>query len=849
MNSYVDISKKYLKNNKGRTISIIISIIIPLILVFGIATIAISGYKGLLKYSKVDGDYQIVFDKVSSEEYNSLKNNVNIDKICAVKKEDALLENQKSDEIKIKMSSYLDTKQEVFNNSITDGAYPSNSQEIMLEERLTYYLDKEYKIGDKIKFNISNNGEVREKEYTISGLYQKEESLDKSLNYEILKVADDNTENEKFQAYVSLKDYSDIKASAKEMSEKYDINILGYNESQLTLLNQNIDAQANTIIIFTIIVFMVLISEMIIRNTFFMSVTERIKEFGILRSLGASYKQLKKIIYKEALILGGISIILGIGISFGGLKIIVNRINNAFDIGEYFKIDFYPCAVLASILLIAVSILWALFEPFKILKKISPLEAVRSNFTVKKEKIKRKNNFLIRKIFGVIGEYSYKNACRNKGKFSSLLIAFTISISLFVATNAVINTMISIIQVEYVPIDHYYDICAGTYYNLADKVDMNKCISEIKSIEDVEDANIYISKVDGIIGGEISRAEEYLKYVDDSNCDEKLSQVYLDQYNTKELEILKERVVEGDFDPETLSDDEIIIINYMNVNDEDGKTKQIKISNINVGDEIEVGDYKRLDEKLEQEGDKTEKSCGNYQKRIERIKKEGFTKKFKVVAIVDGNNLIGNGIVKAISQNDVPCIINEKGMDSIFKTKDPVGISIKLKNKDEFKNLMKYINTNPKFTRFDFYDQMGQAIEIQKEIKRYVNIFSIVVGLICLINILNTIASNQVLRKREFACLRVIGMSKKMQCKMIILEGITVSIMALVIGIISGNMIGAFIIKGMTASMVDDPIYYKIPYTSIALACIVVIIIVLIASIIPMRKIKNESIVKEIAEN
>ena len=80
MNSYVVISKKYLKSNKVRTISIIISIIIPLVLVLAIATIAISGYKGRLKYSKVDGVYQIVFDQVSSEEYNSLKNNVNIDK-------------------------------------------------------------------------------------------------------------------------------------------------------------------------------------------------------------------------------------------------------------------------------------------------------------------------------------------------------------------------------------------------------------------------------------------------------------------------------------------------------------------------------------------------------------------------------------------------------------------------------------------------------------------------------------------------------------------------------------------------------------------------------------------------
>lgn len=101
MDKFSDISYKYIKYNKKRSLTIIISIIISVFLIFGIGTLGFSIYDSLLRQAVANGDYHVVFDKVSDNDYKLLKEHVNINKICAVDESVEVLLPQKKVMVKL----------------------------------------------------------------------------------------------------------------------------------------------------------------------------------------------------------------------------------------------------------------------------------------------------------------------------------------------------------------------------------------------------------------------------------------------------------------------------------------------------------------------------------------------------------------------------------------------------------------------------------------------------------------------------------------------------------------------------------------------------------------------------
>lgn len=130
------------------------------------------------------------------------------------------------------------------------------------------------------------------------------------------------------------------------------------------------------------------------------------------------------------------------------------------------------------------------------------------------------------------------------------------------------------------------------------------------------------------------------------------------------------------------------------------------------------------------------------------------------------------------------------------------------------------------------------------QISIFVYGFISVISLIGAVNIINTISTSLLIRRREFAVLKSIGMSQNQLKKMVLLEGTFHGIAASFFGSILGSMC-SFMLNSLNCSSIGY-MYYSIPWRAILISTIGTIIISLISSLFPLRKISKDSIIENI---
>lgn len=822
MNKFINISEKYLIKNKKRTISTIISITISTILIFTLFTLGMSLYDGLINECKKNGNYEVIFSNVSEESYKSLENHVNVKSLCGAKESRVILKQEKSEEKILKINSFININKEIFSYSVVEGAYPNNPYEIMLEKTSEFYLDKEYKVGDEITFEVNDGHAINEKTFKISGFFEKENSSVRSNEFLGITLLKDNISD--LKVYLNFKDNKDIRSSSEKIAQDYSIKISSYNEELLYFLNQGKKSNGIFSAAISLALIVVLISEIIIKATINISILQRTKDFGILRCLGASKAHLKKLVIKECIILSLISITTGITISVIALKI-----SNIFIDNKFMKINFYPSIFILTIILTIIGLFLSLNSSAKLLNKITPLEGVGSNYFIKKEKFKKRNGTLYKKIFGFEGEYAYKSAMRNKGKFVPLIIIFTLSIGTFVGVNGILNSVKIYSEQYYKDLyytNSYYDMYVEINTDLQKDIDINKCINEIRSLKEVEVANKVNFNITPNINEDITYTDEYIKNVKKSTTVKNKIHCIC-AYNYDEMQLLN--IVEGSINGGILKDNEIVICNYEKYKNNNDEIKECKILDINIGDEV----YLVNNKSLYIEGE--ENSFDLKTEKAKELFKNGDYKKFKVVAIAKENTIDGNMETT---------IVSEKTFNELFPKdtfKDEL-INIKLKDPTKFNELKKYLDKNYQYENYAFYNGMYEDLSVINNVKKYTNIITIFICLICIFNIINTIISNQAMRKKEFSILRAFGISKKKLYKVIILERSVISIVSSIIGVFLGNVIGYLIVN-----MILD-FTYKVPVEAIITSIIFLAIVIVILSVLTIVKYKNESIIDDISD-
>lgn len=840
-----DLTIKNLKLNKKRTIVTIIGIILSTALMVGI---------GLL-FSSFQ-DYMIRETISYNGKYEAEYGDVSLDKLNSIDKKDFSYFYQKAIGFS-KFDSANEYKPYIYISSVDkeyfkelhliSGRFAENDSELVISNHINTNGGASYKIGDIITLkygervvegvNTLANNEyyeeetlniVGEKTYTIVGIVERSNFEDYSASGYSTFTLDMNDKEGTADAYVMFNNKKKIIKQSEDLAKKlgYD-NAISYNSTLLALYGESTYGNIMKSMITMIVIMLSLVSIgciVVIYNSFAISVMERKKEFGLLSSIGATKKQLSYTIFFEALIEGTIGIILGIGGAYIGIGTVILIINNligdilVLKLNLVTNIMFIIIPVIFMILVIFISAL----VPSRRAAKVSPIEAIRQNDDIKINKKKIKTGKLINKLFGIEGEIALKNIKRNKKKYRVTIVSLFISIVLFISFSSYMNYTIDTASSVMGEVPYDYQI---SYFGDDNDIDALDKISEIIKSNDVKEYISYSASNLSIIGN-YTYSDEYLDFYKSAYGDDgikaltNLKYQYISIYILDDISYNKYKELIG------LDKDSVILLNkFKGVSYGNNKRVNYDIPVINNGDiNIKICNFDDNDEDVD-----TTKYCN---KKIDNI----FV-----------TNKSFDLIEEFSYMSDFKLIVNKKLYDNISDSGTHyTQFNIISDNTDNIDKLTKELDKYDNVNYTNVKESMKQANNMILVIKILMYGFIGLVTLIGVTSVFNTISTSMALRKREFAVLRSIGLTRKGFNKILFFESLFFGLKSLIYAIPVSLGVTIIIHYALADMMSINSIV--IPWKAIIISIVSVFVIVLLTMMYSTSKIKKHNIIEQIRE-
>lgn len=879
MKNYSEITKKYLKFQKSRTILTIIGIVLSVTLITSVGTLAMSVRDKMIRENKQQyGDYHVAFNGVSANAASKLRNNFAVLNCGIVSRENFAIIN-KTSEKEMKQSTwaapyrYLNIKgydknsMDMLKVKAKYGRLPKNSSEIALDQWILEYMDNKPELGSKIKLNVGkridteNGKEIAasalgdfgwsakekfqaegEKEYTVvgflenKGVFQSDSFMAKAVTFDDYKSISDN---KKYFIYLQMKSMNNIEETTKKIAASIHISSdksdksgkledpnfgasdfnIEYNNSILSLYGKSIYSGVNSsmFLAFIVIVVLIIVCTMaIIYNSFNISVLERISQYGILRCVGASADQIRKIVYKEAFFLSIIGIPIGLILGTMVMKLIFYIIG-FLSIGSFYDIRMVisPVVIIVSSILGVFTVFLSAVGPANQAAKVSPLEAVKNSGSTKVEKIKKiKKSLFIKHIFGIEGQFANRNIRRNKTRFRITVFSMIISIVLYIVTSGIMNYTLKtgLADAGNSYTYHLYNKYM-LYDNKASKGIDKLIYLNIKKLKSTQKAYpLYSSNSTVLMPKEKINSKYYVLRKESFDVKQgntfRVGNNSFVSYGDEGLVELKKNLKAGTTDKNALNQEKgVVLVNTAKIYEEKGKSVITDVTNYKVGDEIEI--------KTESEG------VSEY-------------KKVKIAGIADKSILTDEyndnaGIIMITTPEVYKYVTGNDNISHIF---------IIAKSWVSHTEITDYLKQLQKNNAAYGYTDNDKAAKENKDSKIILSIllygFIFVVVIIGCLNISNTISTNLILRVKEFAVLKALGMTQKAVKKMILLEGLLYGIVSALYGTIIGTIIYYIIFK--TLAGVSE-VAWIIPWKDIIVAAAGSILITFIWSLMAIRKI------------
>lgn len=814
-----EITLKSLKLNKKRTIVTIIGIILSVSLITAVFGMVACFRETLLKKAIKDNGYNHIIASGNQDILNILKNNREIKKTMVVANLGYSYINSKNEyKPYLKLSSVVNPSDFLdlpFN--LKKGRFPANSNEVVISNSLLTNGKVNLKIGDTINYKLGKRYACDielDEDYLVKEVKDIDDKIicgkeklveEKEILLKIVGIID--RPNYTFESYSSpgytsltvnldsdnLITYNTLK-TPKNYNKVFNSLKKSNKFKNLTLNNEVLryevfkfsDETYNMIltVAFVVTVIIMITSIYCIKNSFDISTLEKTKMFGHLISLGATKKQIKNIVLKEGFYLGIIGIPLGLFFGILADYILILVMKNILETTFFNATFVFKISYLAIILAIITSIITIYLSCIKSARrasKISPIEAIRNNLDIKIKNNKLMPRKIIKKIFKTPGVLAYKNLKRNKKKYKTTVISLVVSILTFITMNTFITYTFKLSG------NYYQDLDYDLKIRVNDPTKEN--INNIINLDNIDKYNI-------VYEGDILN-------VKNSNRLTKEGINYLD--NELNINIL-------------LLDDKTFT-NYL---------KKLKITSKK--DEGILIDHHAfyIDNKT------VIRRLTNYHKN-EYIKGLIGTKEYNIkISNIENNNAFGYE-----DHVGMYLILNKDHYKDIDYHTSVITISSK--NDQDLENDL------DKLDQKLFIDNLKRINKDSKSMLVIVSIFLYgfitVITLIGITNIFNTITTNMALRKKEFATIKSIGMTKKEFNKMINLEILFYLTKSLFYGIILG-LIGSYLVYLSFASNYDAG--FIIPIKSIVICSISVILLITIIMKYAIRKTDKQNIIEAI---
>lgn len=868
---------KNLRLNKVRTIVTIVGIMLSAALITVVSGMALSGRQTMIDAQAAwSGNYDVALDIIDTAKIDKIRQNRNVENAFYKERlgfsKATVADNAEYGYAVTAISE--NAFDGCFKLKLEKGSFPTNSNEAVVTGAFKNTDGKDVKVGDKItlelgvlkgtdgkvlgeselldlspkRFKESKITDKKQKTYTITGIIENpntRELNNPSSCFEIYTVSDEKAPveairtkhmNKLYIAYTPQSEGNYLQNTADILGFKADdmsnvisdeispedqqtsgINAYEFNSVLLSMKGYG-ESDGTNVMIFSlaviIIIIVMLASVFVIRNSFAISITEKTSMYGMLASVGATKRQIRRNVLFEGFILGLIGIPLGILLGLGVNAILIAILNSVLgDMlnGATFVFVTPTIPIICAIVLSAVTIFCSSFFIALRASRIPPLVAIRGNKDIKiKNNKPYRTSKLTKKLFGVGGEIASKSLKRSRKKYRTTVISIVVSVAMFIAVSAFMDYGMTYTEHYYGKTDYSYMV-SGIDTKQAQTIEKMPeienyltfgmqygCVSADVPVNECGENFLYDNA-----DGTKSFSVEFLEFEHDTFV-QICRELKLD-YNKVKGGVLAYSKVTPDYDEDSQSYDEPVPLYG-----KDAPTKFIVYGNDEEGNALKTGELK-----VSSVFDEIPKSADS---------------------VIGEGTIFGQGL-----------IIGEQGVISSQVGKNGCAVTL-YANTSDHTSLTNRIESmegaDDSIYIVDYEENVRQFNAVMLIVGIFVYGFIGVISLIGLTNIFNTISTNMQLRSKEFASLKSIGMTKKEFNRMIRLESLMYGIKSLIIGIPLG-IAGVFAIFS-AFSRGNVPMSFVFPWKAILISIAAVFIVVWLIMKYSISKVNKQNIIETI---
>lgn len=816
------ITNSSIKFNKGRNTLVVLAIVLTTFMissVFSIGTSFIKNYKTMLV--RVEGSTASIYLSNPKEDQIKAIENLGISRFIGKEITAGQINTKDKDNEKSTVFlKYYD--KENWQNQIKPaigelkGNYPTKENEVMISQKALDLLGRENaKIGDEIKVSyIDDKGSEIRKDFVLSGTYRNYE-LKFNTGYILLseKFIKNNDLNLLDNGMISFT----VKNSKKNEVEELLDSKIKLDENQSYQLNFDTSSDYKEMAIYSIAtmgiigLFIVFSGYLLIYNIMYIAVTKDIQFYGLMKTIGASPKQIKKIVkgqvFRLSIIGIPIGLIIGGVVSFNLIPMALGRFSSKSSLMPS-DISFNPLIFIGATLFSLLTISLSCRKPAKIASIISPTEALRYSGSKqnKKKKDRKSTNG------GKLYKMAWYNVFRDKKRAILVFLSLFIGITTYLSVSTYLDCM---------GIESYVNRYTRNDFEIQNrkaidgKIDY-KLIKEIKNIDGVKSVSNF--KFSNLQSDTNQIPDPSAQYTEDKFEE-------LDKLTKLEEEI--EKAQSTSVSPLILGVDDLAIESFNDKNNVKIDVEAFKTGKLALIDNYWFG-----------------KKVKNKNSNTKTINLKG---KHDNSLVLDGTQFTNDS--NLLPDVGLPTVyISLSQLEKLDKNAVNYGLYInvdkkydedinsKLKEKVKSKNLLM-------LSRSERINELKDDLTVTYIIGGGISIILIFIGLL---NFINVMVTGVNIRLKELAVMESIGMTKKQIKKMLTFEGFYYAgITSLLVSTLGIKMV--FII-GKMVKKIDRYSSFTFPTNDIIYLTILIFAVCLITPTIVYKYSSKKSVTERIRE-
>lgn len=715
---------------------------------------------------------------------------------------------------------YMDrTGMELYKVKLKEGQLPQKENDIVVSKGILEALGQNGKIGDTITVPyqiLKDDGldYTKEKDFRICGFLADNESSKEQKQYtslvsEAFLKAEIPVEQVKYRFLLQVNGQkgnttADYTETIQNIARQFGISEDDMNINKEYLAANYVDPATIPVIV-GIMLIVVLAGIITIYSVYYVSMNQRVREFGKLKAIGATKRQLRQIVLREGMGVALFAIPIGLLIGTVAVKVVLLQfVEHAKDsnvlITEAYKVVakgevqlYYWWIYLLAIAVTLCTVYLSLMKPMRMAAKVSEIEAMRYQGGSKRQKSSRKGYQFLN-----IGRLTKRNLAENKKKSTITIVSMAVT-GIFVMMVATVLSCANPMESAKSTIVGQYEI--SPIVESGNKEHPEYEWAEVQKNNPLnEGLKQQIEELDGVERVDVFTA---LK-VSGGPFEEEIGSEFINGVPEEYAEELKKGITEGNVTYEELKSGDKVILDRALLH---------WYPDIKVGDKLKLNIH---------DGDNT------------------FQKEIEVAAIGDyGSGLTNyNCLIMAKEGAEKLTINNSSSYFQVIADKDY----------DEAleASLQAIVDGSGRLqmrTWKNEYDTWENALQMTRGA---CYAFIIILAAISIMNLINTMINSVHVRKKELGMMQAIGMSDRQLMKMLQLEGIFYTVGTLIISIGVGSLAGYPLFLYAKRTGMFDISTYHYPVTAAIIIILTLFVIQMLLAIFIAKSVRKDSLIERI---